>query len=157
MSTEGENYALLAEKNIGVVSTDTDTYLKQIDSANKISFSANSGWAAGDNLNEYNEGSLKTDGSSAVYYAVQYGKKFEGGTGRLMTVKEVIALGGNPSNYHTGGCPKWINSINYWLGSASGTDYVSWVNGKDYYVRSGHFKLVNLGVRPVIELSKSLI
>ena len=146
-SSSEATVTLLAAKNIN-----TSTLL-QGDDANIIAFSANTGWAEGENLNDY--GNLKTDGSSAVYYAVQYGGKFEGATGRLMTVGEVKDITGL-TGFGAISSPAWITTTNFWLGSASSTSSVWRVYGgglSNYY----SFNASDCGVRPVIEISKSEI
>ena len=146
-SSSEATVTLLAAKNIN-----TSTLL-QGDDANIIAFSANTGWAEGENLNDY--GNLKTDGSSAVYYAVQYGGKFEGATGRLMIVGEVKNITGLTS-YGTIGSPDWIKTTNYWLGSARDAGRV-WVVGGGRLSYSSYGSDSYYGVRPVIEISKSEI
>ena len=146
-SSSEATVTLLAAKNIK-----TSTLL-QGDDANTIAFSANKGWAEGENLNNY--GNLKTDGSSAVYYAVQYGGKFEGATGRLMTVGEVKDITGLTGSGAISS-PAWITTTNYWLGSAYDTYGVWYVISGSLYV-NGYDIADIYGVRPVIEISKSEI
>ena len=75
-----------------------------------------------------------------------------------MTVEEVVALGGSMDAKSTESCPSWINTANFWLGSARSTDYVWGVFGERGRLRgNGFFRGRNYGVRPVIEISKSLI
>ena len=52
--------------------------------------------------------------------------------------------------------PDWIKTTNYWLGSARSTDFVWSVYG-GFLSDGGFFDSINYGVRPVIEISKSLI
>ena len=161
-SSSESTVTLLAKKNIGVKEDDTQTYLKQSDDATTTLFSETGGWTRGDDLNEYNNGSLKTDGSSAVYYAVQYGEKFEVGAGRLMTVEEAYDITELSS---TGGIsrPDWIKETDYWLGTAySANDGLAFVYIIDKDISNGSLGYdINTdkngyGVRPVIKISKSL-
>ena len=133
---------------------------------NPCAFSAASNYAGVD-LN--NNATLRADTTSALYKAIQYGARFEidGVEGRLMTLGEVKELGGN--DYSTEGCNTngygFVSSVdgkslNYWLATDfNGGGYLysvhgsslagDWYDGEDYGAYSG--------VRPVIEIPKSLI
>ena len=166
-----ETVKLLAAKNIGTDSSNTETYLKQTDSAQTIKFSDTNYWSSETsypvNLNNYESASIKS--TDAISLAKAYGTSIKEnlGTnlevkGRLIIPEEVVALGGDHPNdysYTTSGCPSWINSTNYWLGSASYPLCVWYLQGKYEscsYVDISYDDVLN-GVRPVIEISKSLI
>ena len=56
------------------------------------------------------------------------------------------------------GCPSWINTANFWLGSANNTRGVWRVDGGIGSLYGISFRGdIDYGVRPVIEISKSLI
>lgn len=75
-----------------------------------------------------------------------------------MTVEEVVALGGSMDANSTESCPSWINTANFWLGSARNSSVVWRVIREDSYLSgSGFLDDSRYGVRPVIEISKSLI
>ena len=75
-----------------------------------------------------------------------------------MTVEEVVALGGSMDAKSTESCPSWINTANFWLGSAGNTRLVWYVYGEDSSLSNNDFRGGDYyGVRPVIEISKSLI
>lgn len=139
-----ETVKLLAAKNIGTDSSNTETYLKQT----------------------YESAGIKS--TDAISLAKAYGTSIKEslGTnlevkGRLMIPEEVVALGGdNTENYTTSGCPSWINSTTYWLSSANDSDIMWIVFGGNEWIRYNGFGNVYVntcGVRPVIEISKSLI
>ena len=152
-SESEEKVTLLAEKNI-----DTTTMV-QSDSANKIAFSSTDYWKNIEGITyPYNLNGVETSVSTDVINIAKAYGTAKGGEGRLMTVEEVFALGGNKDNNSSASCPSWINTANFWLGSAYSTDYVWFVYGEisdlsiNYFFYGGGY-----GVRPVIEISKSLI
>lgn len=154
ISTEGENYALLAEKNL-----DTNT-MKQSDSANIIVFSSTNYWTSIDGITypyDINNTATSSD-IDAIAKARVYGTS-KGGIGRLMTVEEVVAFGGDKDEFDISACPAWIKTSNYWLGSAYDSDNVYFVNGEFGAFREAYFwdDVGGFGVRPVIEISKSKI
>ena len=151
MSTEGDKYALLAEKNI-----DTTT-MKQSDSANTIAFSSTNYWSSIITY-PYNLNNTATSADTdAIAIAKAYGTA-KGVEGRLITVEEVVALGGNKEKYSTEACPSWINRSNFWLGSAYSNSTVWRINGNVNGLSRVEFSNINFyGVRPVIEISKLLI
>ena len=51
-----------------------------------------------------------------------------------MTVEEVVALGGSMDAHSTESCPSWINTANFWLGSASDTGNVWRVAGRERHL-----------------------
>ena len=153
MSTEGDKYALLAEKNI-----DTTT-MAQSDSANTIAFSSTNYWSSIEGITyPYNLNNTATSANTdAIAIAKVYGTA-QGGEGRLMTIDEVVALGGDRENSTTENCPSWINSSGFWLGSADSSNNVRFVYGHFSFLRNASFSVSNrYGVRPVIEISKDLI
>lgn len=122
ISTEGNNYTLLAEKNIGAIKDNTDTYLKQVDNAKLIKFSSTNYWSSIDGITyPYNLNNTTTSADTdAIAIARMYGTA-KGGTGRLMTKEEAEEL--SKTN-------KSILDGVYWLGSAGGTDRVWCVIGQ---------------------------
>lgn len=152
-SANEEKVTLLAEKNI-----DTTT-MAQSDSANTIAFSSTNYWSGIEGITyPYN---LNNTATSAVTDAIAIAKAYgtaKGGEGRLMTVDEVVALGGDKENGTTENCPSWINSSVSWLGSANNTNNVWNVTGNYSFLNYRVFSYANsCGVRPVIEISKDLI
>ena len=151
-SASEEKVTLLAEKNI-----DTTT-MKQSDSANTIAFSSTNYWSSIEGITyPYNLNGVETSVSTDVINIAKAYGTAKGGEGRLMTVEEAFKITGLTS-YGTINSPDWIKSTNFWLGSAGAASGVWSVRGEgsrlDYYGFSsdGHY-----GVRPVIEISKSLI
>ncbi len=152
MSTEGDKYALLAEKNI-----DTTT-MKQSDSANTIAFSSTNYWSSIEGITyPYNLNNTATSANTdAIAIAKAYGTA-KGGEGRLMTYEEANELKDINSEmiYGTNTTAGYLKS---WLGSAGNANIVCCVNGGNsglVYSRFGNAN--NYGVRPVIEISKDLI
>ena len=75
-----------------------------------------------------------------------------------MTVGEVVALGGDMDNYDSSACPSWINSSNYWLGSARNTYNVWFVNGENSNLNNNNYDNDNnYGVRPAFYKTKGYI
>ena len=127
-SESEEKVTLLAEKNI-----DTTTMV-QSDSANTIAFSS----------------------TDVINIAKAYGTA-KGGEGRLMTVEEAYEITGLTSS-GTINSPDWIKATNYWLGSAGSAGVVWVVDGDRSRLIGNDFSCdFYYGVRPVIEISKSLI
>ena len=127
-SESEEKVTLLAEKNI-----DTTTMV-QSDSANTIAFSS----------------------TDVINIAKAYGTA-KGGEGRLMTVEEAYEITGLTSS-GTINSPDWIKATNYWLGSAGSAGVVWVVDGDRSRLIGKDFSCdFYYGVRPVIEISKSLI
>ena len=99
----------------------------------------------------------KGNATSIVTTAKAYGKSL-GATGRLMTVEEVVALGGSIDKGSTSKCPSFINTQNYWLGSAEYGGCVWHVLGMSSSLYGGaNDHDVDYGLRPVIEVLKSSI
>ena len=67
--------------------------------------------------------------TSIITKAKEYGKTFET-DGRLITIEEIKKLGGNVSSNSSSGCPKYINSQAYWIGSAENDFNVWFVYGE---------------------------
>jgi len=119
-------------------------------------------------LNNLDEYPLEEGENSIITTAIEYGEKFgtDGVTGRLMTLEDVEALGGNRGNGiswgTTSGCPEFVNivegkDLSYWLASASNNSQLWNVSGYHrqlYYTGSIGDRLK---VRPVIEIPISLI
>ena len=144
-SESKEKVTLLAEKNI-----DTTTMV-QSDSANAIAFSSTNYWKNIEGITyPYNLNGVETSVSTDVINIAKAYGTAKGGEGRLMTVEEVFALGGNKNNN---------SSASFWLGSAGSSDFVWGVNGYGNldYSHDGFLYGGVYGVRPVIEISKSLI
>ena len=152
-SESKEKVTLLAEKNI-----DTTTMV-QSDSANTIVFSSTNYWKNIEGITyPYNLNGVETSVSTDVINIAKAYGTAKGGEGRLMTVEEVVALGGRMDANSTESCPSWINTANFWLGSAIDSDSVCSVIGGRSLLNLINFNYVGLyGVRPVIEISKSLI
>ena len=90
--------------------------------------------------------------TSIIIKAKLYGEIL-GVSGRLMTVEEVVELGGSTSDISTSGCPTYINTQNYWLGSADHTNIVWIVFGEKSFLNVSFFDNAKLyGIRPVIEV-----
>lgn len=125
ISTEGNNYTLLAEKKIGASKDNTDTYLKQVDNAELIKFSSTNYWSSIDGITyPYNlNNTITSADTDAIAIARMYGTA-KGGTGRLMTYEEADGLIDTNSSIIYG------TTSQYWLGSAGGTDMVGRVIGQ---------------------------
>ncbi len=150
-STSEEKVTLLAAKNI-----DTTTMLQSY-SAGTVAFSSTNYWSTIEGITypyDLNNTATSAD-TDAIAKARAYGTA-KGGTGRLMTVEEVVALGGDMDNYDSSACPSWINTSNYWLGSADNPNFV-WNVSSGYLFNYNFSNDIYYGVRPVIEISKSLI
>lgn len=150
-----DKLTLLAEKNL-----DT-TNLQQSDNADNIKFLSTNYWTSLDTEIKYpyNINSLDTSSDTDVIaIARAYGRK-KGGEGRLMTLDEVVELGGNADSYVTAKCPEWINKGTYWLGTACRTMSVWEVIGEGGAFGNDSYEgnRYGVGVRPVIEISKSQI
>ena len=153
MSTEGDKYALLAEKNI-----DTTTTMAQSDSANTIAFSGTNYWSSIEGITyPYNLNNTATSANTdAIAIAKAYGTA-KGGEGRLMTYEEANELKDINSEmiYGTNTTAGYLNS---WLGSAGSADGVWVVRGDGSYLNFFSFSITfRSGVRPVVEISKDLI
>ena len=121
--------------------------------------------------NIYSQSKIKT-------YVDAYKAALEGRIGktvtsaRLMTLSEILALGAvNNDGYgSTAGCTgttAFVNATKYWLDAPSLEDekseYFVWNDGVDYLLQDGWywdafvFHWDFMGLRPVIEISKSII
>ena len=152
MSTEGDKYALLAEKNI-----DTTT-MAQSDSANTIAFSSTDYWSSIEGITyPYNLNNTETStDTDAIAIAKAYGT-VKGGEGRLMTYEEANELKTTNSTMIYG-TNTTAGYLRFWLGSAFDTYSVWFVYGSSSGLYSCGFDSVNYcWVRPVIEISKDLI
>lgn len=142
---------LLAEK---VINT-TDLKQTSNSGANTVAFAKSNGWSANENLNE-NE-SVKKDSTSAVSYAIDYGKKFDA-KGRLLTKPEVEKI----IEYNDGVKPNWLHNcdngvLRYWMGTAQTNELVYAVFWGDNIIPATYTDVNEFYVRPVIEISKSKI
>lgn len=125
-----------------------------------IAFSSTNYWSSISGIKyPYDLNNIATSvATDAIAIARTYGAS-KGGTGRLMTLDEVLKLGANKDTYTTENCPEWINiSLYYWLGTAQDINQVWYLNGNskecsyfNYYYGSPS------QIRPVIEISKSKI
>lgn len=150
ISTENNKYALLAEKNI-----DTTT-LKQSDSANTVAFSSTNYWGSIEGITyPYNLNGVETSVSTDVINIAKAYGTAKGGEGRLMTYEEANSLKDTNSSILYG-TNKKTGYLTYWLGSADDADFVWVVIGVSSDLDYTSF-LNDIGVRPVIEISKSLI
>ena len=156
IKTEGDTVSLLSKYNLKADGSEQATP----EANNPCAFCTTTAWdgasvAVGDNLN--NKTSIRDEATSAVGKAIKYGTSL-GGTGRLMTVEEIEELGASKSNNSTSGCPDWINTTNFWLGSASSTDRVWRVYGESSDLYVSFFSNDRIfGVRAVIDVSQSSI
>ncbi len=155
LKNNADKLTLLAEKNLDI------TNLQQSDNADNIKFSSTNYWTSLDTEIKYpyNINSLDTSSDTDVIaIARAYGRK-KGGEGRLMTLDEVVELGGNADSYVTAKCPEWINKGTYWLGTACRTMSVWEVIGEGGAFGNDTYEgnMYGVGVRPVIEISKSQI
>ena len=151
-SESEEKVTLLAEKNI-----DTTTMV-QSDSANKIAFSSTDYWKNIEGITyPYNLNGVETSVSTDVINIAKAYGTAKGGEGRLMTVEEAYEITGLTSS-GTINSPDWIKATNYWLGSAGSAGVVWVVDGDRSRLIGNDFSCdFYYGVRPVIEISKSLI
>ena len=80
-------------------------------------------------------------------------------TGRLITFDELINLGCTYSNsiIDCTGTSSWVTSTNYWIGSAGSYDGVFGSSPGNSFSIWGYNTNNGLGIRPVIEISTSLI
>ena len=151
ISTEGDKYALLAEKNI-----DTTT-MAQSDSANTIAFSSTNYWSSIEGITypyNLNNTATSTD-TDAIAIAKAYGTA-KGGEGRLMTYEEANELKDTNSEMIYG-TNTTAGYLNFWLGTVSGTSVVWGVYGDGGLFDFGFDGTSRYGVRPVVEISKDLI
>ena len=165
IKVDGDNVAMLAAKNITTTGT-----LEQSDSAPTIKFSNTNYWSsyAGTyplDLNTYIPAdATQIKDTDAIEIARAYGDTFDvtgsDVKGRLMTLEEICSedIGGNMSNNSISACPSFINSKNYWLGSAYGGSPV-WVvlGGNSTLYGDDFFYGFDYGLRPVLEISASSI
>ena len=152
MSTEGEEYALLAEKKI-----DTTT-MKQSDSANSIAFSSTNYWSSIEGITyPYNLNGVETSVSTDVINIAKAYGTAKGGEGRLMTYEEANGLK-DTNSAMIYGTNTTAGYLIYWLGSARDSNYVWRVYGSTSGLREYSFSTSFYGgVRPVIEISKDSI
>lgn len=104
---------------------------------------------------------IENENATAVNAAKTYGKTFgEGVTGRLLTNPEAIALSTSNSNILYGKYTK-ENCLIFWLSTADSETQLGstvWqVYGRSSTKYSTNYDIASGGVRPVIEISKSLI
>ena len=163
IKVDGDNVAMLAAKNITTTGT-----LEQSGSAPRVVFSYTNYWSsyAGTyplDLNVYTDkteaqkNTMGVKSTDAIEIARAYGDTFDV-EGRLMTVEEVEDLEGSRSNYSTSDCPSFINTENYWLGSALNFGQVWIVEGESSSLSYGDYPDdYCFGVRPVLEIFKSSI
>ena len=152
ISTEGDKYALLAEKNIDI------TTMAQSDSENTIAFSSTDYWSSIEGITyPYNLNNTETStDTDAIAIAKAYGTA-KGGEGRLMTYEEANELKDTNSEMIYG-TNTTAGYLNFWLGSASSSRSVWSVYGNFSSLVSNRFHYASIcGVRPVIEISKDLI
>ena len=129
ISTEGNNYTLLAEKKIGASKDNTDTYLKQLDDdavveddVVLVKFSSTNYWSSIDGITyTYNLNNTTTSADTDVIAIARMYGTAKGGTGRLMTKEEADELKNTNLSI--------LDGV-YWLGSAGGTDRVWGVIGQ---------------------------
>ena len=156
-----EKVTLLAKNNIDTTSLAS---LAQSDSAGRVAFcsiatynSLGNDLTSVESLND--DATIIADTTSAVYYARKYAEQITGNEedGRLMTHDEANTLKASYSSMIYG-TETTAGYLNYWLGSAGYTNRVWSVFGgsSDFY--NYYYDVSGIcGVRPVIEISKSLI
>lgn len=162
-SESDENITLLAEKNLDTIT------MKQTENADKNAFSEKNYWS---NIEEitypYDLKNTATSADTDVIAIVKTYGTIKRGEGRLLTLEEAKELGA--INSEKNDLPDWLNATNFWLGSAGSNDGVWGYIGDDGYnsLWTGKFEIHRLymadytnnnifGIRPVIEISKSLI
>ena len=161
-----EKVTLLAKNNIDTTSLAS---LAQSDSAGRVAFCSNATYTSlGNDLTSVeslnDDATIIADTTSAVYYARKYAEQITGNEedGRLMTHDEANTLKASYSSMIYG-TETTAGYLNYWLGSALNTDSVWSVVGEisDLFLGVSYNRSFNggigCGVRPVIEISKSLI
>lgn len=151
-----ETVKLLAKYNLNKAGTEQAPDANYRDTA--CAFSAAGGFSVDEDLNE--NATVLADKTSAVYKANAYAKTCRATKGRLLTYTEANNLKasygdmiwGKANNQGNG------NYLCYWLGSAISTSGVWDVYGGSAFFHSDGFSYSGYyGVRPVIEISKSLI
>ena len=128
--------------------------MKQSENANKIAFSSTDYWGSVSpdlDLNNYqSESIVETD---AIEIAKTYGGE-KGGIGRLITIEEIYEITGL-SSIGKISSPDWIITTNYWS-SALKNGHILAILNKEVASMSWYMG-GTVGVRPVIEISKSSI
>ena len=195
VTANGENFYVIGGNEVGkAISSDTQTVilltkyclkkengeitLKQDTSVayNSCAFSSRNYWNSAEgiaypdtdgkypDLNNEKKYPIGNE-TSIITKAKEYGKSLNV-EGRLMTVEEIVKLGGSISESSTSECPNYItNGQKYWLGSAYDQGYVWGVYSDDennikslsydsYGTASGGG---GFGLRPVIEVPVSSI
>ena len=155
-STDKTKVNLLAKYNLKVDGSCQDTEGNN----NECVFCSATAWDSadeGDGNDLNNKETIKSETTSAVSKAIAYGNKL-GVTGRLMREEEIVALGGILAGTSSG-CPAFINSQNFWLGSASAWDFrVCCVHGSSCFIQPvSYWEEYDSGVRPVLEVLTSSI
>ena len=152
ISTEGDNYALLAEKNIDTTS------LAQSNSAGKVTFSSTNYWSSIEGITyPYDLNNIATSAETdAIAKARAYGTKF-GGIGRLMTIEEYEEFTGVlVSNQVPENPPDFMTSSAFWWTASADNRSCGYVIRPNGERTQAHYTAM-AGVRPVIEISKSSI
>lgn len=154
IADKGTTYELLAKYVLNSAAT------KQENSETNCKFSTSNYWSSEKlptsspflNLNTYL--AVRNDTESAVYKANKYAKSLGAIGGRLLTYEEANSL---KDSYRDIIFVTYGKSKYYWLGSAQNPKYV-WCVAGDYGISDGYFSAsTGLGLRPVIEISKSAI
>lgn len=76
---------------------------------------------------------------------------------RLITKKELEKLGCSSSNYSCSSAPSWVYSTSYWSGTANAVNIVWLVSSEASFGNGNYSSDIDIGVRPVIEISESEI
>ena len=117
IGVNGETVNLLAKNNLK-----SDGSVQDLTGAsNKCSFSSGKYWSTTD----INNLEIPSDVTSIVAVARKYGQLLHV-KGRLMNIDELVSLGATPP-YNISGCPDFIKSKAFWIGSAE-------ANGSREYV-----------------------
>lgn len=160
----GTTVDALAKQNVN-----TKTY-RQDSNANNLVFSENTNgsygyWtdSSGELLSKYGTSYPANifDSNSFLYEPVQNYKTYLKNTlgktsidARLITYEELISLGCSEDDLTCESAPSWVYSTYYWTASAYDSSSV-WRVGSDGYFDVNYFGDTDLGLRPVITISKS--
>ena len=148
ITNKTQNVILLAKYNLKADGSAQDL----TGASNPCAFCTETAWngaSVADNDDLNTKATIKEDTSSAVYKAMKYGESLGVTTGRLMLESEAQEL--ESANSHI------LYGSDYWLGSASGSRYVSSLQDDGDWDSREYFDEGRFGVRPVVEISISAI
>ena len=158
ISNSTQDVLLLAKYNLKLENGEITLKQDTSGGVNPCAFSSTNYWSSATSyLLDLNNYTIPDGVTSIITKAKEYGNDL-GVVGRLMTASEVETLGGSVVDESTSGCPAYINTQNYWLGSARSEEDVCSVSGERSSLDSFSFvRDTYYGVRPVIKVSKSLV